>query len=88
MLPQSLRLRDALGGALGAPRPLWQEVRAQFHLGHEENGPAPASWTEGRVATSQGDAPRKMIKSEYIMKDGNGNYFLNDTLVKLDLMNF
>lgn len=28
----------------------------------------------------------KMIKSEYIMKDGTGNYFLNDTLVKLDLM--
>jgi hypothetical protein len=30
----------------------------------------------------------KMIKSEYIMKDDNGNYFFNDTLVKLDLMNF
>ena len=30
----------------------------------------------------------KMIKSEYIMKDGNGKYLLNDMVVKLDLMNF
>ena len=30
----------------------------------------------------------KMFKSEYIMKDGNGNYFLNDMLPKLELMNF
>ena len=30
----------------------------------------------------------KMIKSEYIMNDGNGKYLLNDMVVKLDLMNF
>ena len=30
----------------------------------------------------------KMIKSEYIMKDENGKYLLNDMVVKLDLMNF
>ena len=30
----------------------------------------------------------KMFKSEYIMKDDNGNYFLNDMLPKLELMNY
>lgn len=30
----------------------------------------------------------KMFKSEYIMKDANGNYFLNDMLPKLELMNY
>jgi hypothetical protein len=29
-----------------------------------------------------------MIKNEYIMKDENGNYFFNDMLPKLELMNF
>ena len=43
--------------------------------------------TVNKASNGKGIAD-KMIKSEYIMKDGNGNYFLNDTLVKLDLMNF
>ena len=30
----------------------------------------------------------KMIKSEYIMRDEDGNYVLNDMLIKLDLMNY
>ena len=30
----------------------------------------------------------KMINSEYIMKNADGSYFLNDMLVKLDLYNF
>ena len=30
----------------------------------------------------------KMFKSEYIMKDDNGNYILNDMLPKLELMNY
>lgn len=43
--------------------------------------------TVNKASNGKGIAD-KMIKSEYIMKDGNGDYFLNDTLVKLDLMNF
>ena len=43
--------------------------------------------TVNKASNGKGIAD-KMIRSEYIMKDGNGNYFLNDTLVKLDLMNF
>lgn len=44
-----------------------------------------------KILNEDADAKKmaeKMIKSEYIMKDDNGNYFFNDTLVKLDLMLF
>ena len=43
--------------------------------------------TINEVDNGQGIA-EKMIKSEYIMKDENGKYLLNDMVVKLDLMNF
>ena len=44
-----------------------------------------------KILNEDADAKKmadKMIKSEYIMKDENGCYFFNDTLVKLDLMLF
>ncbi len=44
-----------------------------------------------KILNEDADAKKmadKMIKSEYIMKDENGSYFFNDTLVKLDLMLF
>ena len=43
--------------------------------------------TVNKASNGKGIAD-KMIRSEYIMKDENGNYFLNDMLVKLDLINF
>ena len=43
--------------------------------------------TVNKASNGKGIAD-KMIRSEYIMKDENGNYFSNDMLVKLDLINF
>ena len=56
-------------------------LKENSYINVDKNGYITLSKTGQEIA-------EKMIKSEYIMKDENGKYLLNDMVVKLDLMNF